>query len=221
MLLRPAGDTDDPDSAVDSDLLEPDPARSRQLGPEETSVPVRLGPTIDDDEWLTLEYGEAVRWDGLRYRGQSAGVGSFLRLSVKFGQLISQIQEGTETPTVEPQRVVATEVAYRPYQTGDDFKLLERARASDCDPPESGSCIVGVENATKVEVAASQRGKGIGKTILSATFGHLREAHPKLAAMFLFVFEDNVRAKALYEKSKFVEVLDFGLVIYYARYDFS
>ncbi|KAF4683629.1 hypothetical protein FOZ62_009373 [Perkinsus olseni] len=162
-------------------------------------------------------------------------------------------------------RVVATEVAYRPYQTGDDFKLLERARASDCDPPESGSCIVGVENATKtvvavvqmtipamritkeiedaikarmpepskkikdgiigyidyVEVAASQRGKGIGKTILSATFGHLREAHPKLAAMFLFVFEDNVRAKALYEKSKFVEVLDFGLVIYHARYDFS
>ncbi|KAF4678529.1 hypothetical protein FOZ60_016481, partial [Perkinsus olseni] len=63
MLLRPAGDTDDPDSAVDSVFLEPDPARSRQLGPEETSVPVRLGPTIDDDEWLTLEYGEAVRWD--------------------------------------------------------------------------------------------------------------------------------------------------------------
>ncbi|KAF4668622.1 hypothetical protein FOZ61_006088 [Perkinsus olseni] len=63
MLLRPAGDTDDPDSAIDTVFREPDPARSRQLGPEETSVPVRLGPTIDDDEWLTLEYGEAVRWD--------------------------------------------------------------------------------------------------------------------------------------------------------------
>ncbi|KAF4706320.1 hypothetical protein FOZ63_003069, partial [Perkinsus olseni] len=63
MLLRPAGDTDDPDSPVNSVFLDFGPARSRQLGPEDTSVPVRLGPTIDDDEWLTLEYGEAVRWD--------------------------------------------------------------------------------------------------------------------------------------------------------------
>ncbi|KAF4674094.1 hypothetical protein FOL46_005798 [Perkinsus olseni] len=53
MLLRPSGNTDDPDSAVGSVFLDSDP----------TSVPVRLGPTIDDDEWLTLEYGEAVRWD--------------------------------------------------------------------------------------------------------------------------------------------------------------
>ncbi|KAF4736378.1 hypothetical protein FOZ62_008324 [Perkinsus olseni] len=72
-----------------------------------------------------------------------------------------------------------------------------------------------------VEVAAPQRGKGMGKAILSVTCKDLREAHPKLVAMYLGVFTDNLPAIALYEKSKFVRVLHSGLLYYYARYDFT
>ncbi|KAF4696829.1 hypothetical protein FOZ60_014590 [Perkinsus olseni] len=60
-----------------------------------------------------------------------------------------------------------------------------------------------------VEVAAPQRGKGMGQTILSVTFKQLGETHPKLVAMYLAVFDDNLPAIALYEKPsmKFVRVL--------------
>ncbi|KAF4691270.1 hypothetical protein FOZ63_000477 [Perkinsus olseni] len=60
-----------------------------------------------------------------------------------------------------------------------------------------------------VEVAAPQRGKGMGQAILSVTFKQLGETHPKLVAMYLAVFDDNLPAIALYEKPsmKFVRVL--------------
>ncbi|KAF4678530.1 hypothetical protein FOZ60_016482 [Perkinsus olseni] len=60
----------------------------------------------------------------------------------------------------------------------------------------------------QVEVAASERGKGIGGALLSVTFEYLREAHPKLVAMYLMVFVHS--CQALYEKSKFVKVLEKG-----------
>ncbi|KAF4746412.1 hypothetical protein FOZ63_007754 [Perkinsus olseni] len=72
-----------------------------------------------------------------------------------------------------------------------------------------------------VEVAPARTGKGIGGALLSATFKQLREGHPKLVAMYLAVLAGNRPAIALYEKSKFVKVLDSQSVLYYARYDIS
>mmetsp|Transcript_2839 Transcript_2839/g.2784 ORF Transcript_2839/g.2784 Transcript_2839/m.2784 type:complete len:179 (-) Transcript_2839:13-549(-) len=65
MLLHLSEDSDGQNTCVDglSPDLDSDHAEQFGLEDEVIPIPVRLGPTADDDEWVTLVYGEAVRWD--------------------------------------------------------------------------------------------------------------------------------------------------------------
>lgn len=65
MLLHLSEDSDGQNTCVDglSPDLDSDHAEQFGLEDEVIPIPVRLGPTADDDEWVTLAYGEAVRWD--------------------------------------------------------------------------------------------------------------------------------------------------------------
>ncbi|KAF4688551.1 hypothetical protein FOZ60_002608 [Perkinsus olseni] len=97
-------------------------------------------------------------------------------------------------------------------------KSLEKLiRAAMPKPTEAGK--IGYIN--YVEVLSKWQGQGIGKALITSTFGYIATQKRDVVAMYLLVQTTKATAIALYEKTKFKRITQENIYYVYARYDFT